>query len=96
MLEGIQRDFAHGPEINASLPLAGQDGTLRRRFWRTPVQGVMRAKTGTLSGIQSLSGFVGRGPRLLVFSFLSARIRRFARARRMQIGMSRCMVRYLD
>lgn len=96
VLEGIHRDFAHGPEINASLPLAGQDGTLRRRFWRTPVQGVMRAKTGTLSGIQSLSGFVGRGPRLLVFSFLSARIRRFARARRVQIGMSRCMVRYLD
>jgi D-alanyl-D-alanine carboxypeptidase/D-alanyl-D-alanine-endopeptidase (penicillin-binding protein 4) len=96
VLEGIHRDFAHGPEINASLPLAGQDGTLRRRFWRTPVQGVMRAKTGTLSGIQSLSGFVGKGPRLLVFSFLSAGVRRFARARRMQIGMSRCMVRYLD
>lgn len=40
----------------ASLPAAGISGTLQRRFQSTPVQGNLRAKTGTLSGVSVLSG----------------------------------------
>jgi serine-type D-Ala-D-Ala carboxypeptidase/endopeptidase (penicillin-binding protein 4) len=41
-----------------SLPIAAQDGTLRRRFHDTPAAGNIRAKTGTLRWANSLSGYV--------------------------------------
>ena len=41
-----------------SLPLAGVNGTLRRRFQNTPLQGHLRAKTGTVTGTSALSGYL--------------------------------------
>ncbi|HTL13280.1 MAG TPA: D-alanyl-D-alanine carboxypeptidase/D-alanyl-D-alanine-endopeptidase [Bdellovibrionota bacterium] len=43
-----------------ALPIAGVDGTLASRMKNTAAQGVLRAKTGTLTGVYNLSGFVPR------------------------------------
>lgn len=41
-----------------SLPVAGIDGTMRRRFVGTPLVGKLRAKSGTLNATSALSGFM--------------------------------------
>lgn len=42
----------------ASLPVAGVDGTLQKRMKGTQAEGNVRAKTGTVTGIVSLCGFL--------------------------------------
>jgi PBP4 family serine-type D-alanyl-D-alanine carboxypeptidase len=55
----------------ASLPIAGVDGSLENRMQNTPATGVLRAKTGTLSGISALSGYtVTLAGEKLVFSMI--------------------------
>jgi len=41
-----------------SLPVAGVDGTLAERFKGTRLQGRIHAKTGTLEGVNALSGYM--------------------------------------
>jgi D-alanyl-D-alanine carboxypeptidase/D-alanyl-D-alanine-endopeptidase (penicillin-binding protein 4) len=47
-----------GPDFFNALPIAGVDGTLRKRMKETPAQGNVRAKTGTLRWAAALSGHV--------------------------------------
>jgi D-alanyl-D-alanine carboxypeptidase/D-alanyl-D-alanine-endopeptidase (penicillin-binding protein 4) len=43
--------------LQPTLPIAGQDGTLKKRMTRSASEGNVRAKTGTLTGIVSLAGY---------------------------------------
>jgi serine-type D-Ala-D-Ala carboxypeptidase/endopeptidase (penicillin-binding protein 4) len=47
-----------GQAFRSTLPIAGVDGTLRRRFVDTPLQGRLLAKTGTLDKTNALGGFM--------------------------------------
>ncbi len=42
------------------LPLAGGIGSLRTRFVSTPVNGRVRAKTGSITGVTTLAGYIER------------------------------------
>jgi D-alanyl-D-alanine carboxypeptidase/D-alanyl-D-alanine-endopeptidase (penicillin-binding protein 4) len=73
LVETLRRgdaEFASGPELLASLPIAGLDGTLVRRA--REARGRVRAKTGSLDGVASLAGFARseRG-RDLVFAVIA-------------------------
>jgi serine-type D-Ala-D-Ala carboxypeptidase/endopeptidase (penicillin-binding protein 4) len=48
----------HAPELLMSLPVAGVDGTMRRRLKGTPAEGWARLKTGTLRNVRALAGTV--------------------------------------
>lgn len=56
LLKQMYRDKSILPEVLTSLPLAGVDGTLKKKYNGTVVQGKLRGKTGTLNGVQSLVG----------------------------------------
>lgn len=65
------RDFGIGAEFIASLSLAGLDGTMKSRKIPGELEGILRAKTGFLGGIVSLSGFVpAKNGRVIAFSIL--------------------------
>lgn len=46
------------PELIASLPVAAVDGTLRKRMKSAEVAGQAHVKTGTLTGVRSIAGYV--------------------------------------
>ena len=64
--------------IGAGLPIAGETGTLSERFTKRPTKkaaGMVRAKTGTLTGVTSLSGTVmDRDGHLMTFTIIANRI----------------------
>jgi D-alanyl-D-alanine carboxypeptidase/D-alanyl-D-alanine-endopeptidase (penicillin-binding protein 4) len=67
----VMRQSPNFPLFFESLPIAGVDGTIRTRMRDTPAQGNVHAKTGTLSMVRSLSGYVRTADgRLLEFSIL--------------------------
>ena len=65
----FMRHHPRYPSFAAGLPLAGQAGSLKTRFVGTPLAGRVRAKTGSIQRVQSLSGYIERGPgKGLIFS----------------------------
>jgi D-alanyl-D-alanine carboxypeptidase/D-alanyl-D-alanine-endopeptidase (penicillin-binding protein 4) len=60
-----------GAEYRASLPVGGVNGTLAGRFMQAPLKGRVFAKTGTMSGVNALSGYlVAASGRTLAFTIL--------------------------
>ncbi len=46
------------PEFIASLPLAGEDGSLKTRFTASPLKGKAHLKTGGINNVKSIAGYV--------------------------------------
>ena len=57
LLVYMYQNFELMPEFTTSLPIAGIDGTLKNRMQGVSAQKVLRAKTGTLSGVSALAGY---------------------------------------
>ena len=61
-----------GADYQASLPIGGVDGSLANRFTASPLKSRIHAKTGTLSEVNTLSGYLtAASGRTLAFSILS-------------------------
>jgi D-alanyl-D-alanine carboxypeptidase/D-alanyl-D-alanine-endopeptidase (penicillin-binding protein 4) len=71
-IDGDQPDLA---PVFTGLPVAGVEGSLKYRFDEGELaekgQGLVRAKTGTLTGVHSLAGYAStRDGELLIFAFV--------------------------
>jgi D-alanyl-D-alanine carboxypeptidase/D-alanyl-D-alanine-endopeptidase (penicillin-binding protein 4) len=68
-----------------TLPIAGEDGTLKRRMQDTPAQGRVWAKTGTVSGVSALSGYlVAPNGHYIAFSIINQGVKQGSAGRRFQ------------
>lgn len=61
------------PELIASLPLVGYDGTMRKRLKNNPIAGRAHIKTGSLDEVRTLAGYVlaASGKRYVVVFFIN-------------------------
>jgi D-alanyl-D-alanine carboxypeptidase/D-alanyl-D-alanine-endopeptidase (penicillin-binding protein 4) len=72
VLERMYKDPNHRDAFVATLPIAGKDGTIATRMRHTRAEGNAVAKTGSISNVRSLSGYVKtRDGETLVFSMLA-------------------------
>lgn len=68
-----------------SLPIAGVDGTLKKRMKGTFAEGNVKAKTGTVTGVSTLTGYLtASNGHLLCFSIMTQGLRRASEGRQFQ------------
>jgi D-alanyl-D-alanine carboxypeptidase/D-alanyl-D-alanine-endopeptidase (penicillin-binding protein 4) len=71
VLQHMYEDPRHRQRWMNALPAGGEPGTLQKRFVGTPAEGRVRAKTGSISNVRALSGYVSSaGGEQLAFSIL--------------------------
>jgi len=97
LLRALYFDPRFGPELLQSLSVGGVDGTTRNRFKGTLASHRVRSKTGTLNGKSCLSGLVGDGDDVVVFSMMMQgfRGRALHSVRASQVGAVNAMMRYV-
>jgi len=76
----------HGPTYRSTLSVAGRTGYLRARMRGTPAEGAFQGKTGYLSSVSSLSGYLRttRGEDLVVVILMNGHKAPNARVRPLQ------------
>ena len=68
----ILTKFGPDTDIGANLPIAGKTGTLHDRYTAPPLQDKLRAKTGRLLNVSSMSGYLTTPTlRTLTFSYIT-------------------------
>ena len=71
LLASVASDRTIDAQFHQSLAIAGVDGTLTNRFKYTFAEGLIQAKTGTLTGAIALSGYVSpKKYRDIIFSIM--------------------------
>ncbi len=71
-LLGYMKNHPNFEVFAAALPQSGSRGSLRSRFLGTPLEGRVMAKTGSISKVNSLSGYVDRrNGQQLIFSVIA-------------------------
>lgn len=71
ILEAMYKRYEVQAEYVSSLAVAGASGTITSRFANAPAQLKLRAKTGSLTGVSALSGYVStRDQKVLAFSIM--------------------------
>lgn len=85
-----------GPEFLQSLAVGGIDGTISHRFHGSAT-GFVRGKTGTLSGVSVLSGYVGDRPGVMIFCIFVEGFhgRRLAAIRQAQAQIVEALLRFV-
>lgn len=72
-------------QLYPALPVAGQDGTLKKRMMNTSATGKVKAKTGTVTGVSSLAGYLtSANGHVLAFCILNQGVLRNADGRDFQ------------
>jgi len=75
-----------------SLPIAGVDGTLKKRMKGTAAEGNVHAKTGTVTGVSSLAGYcTAPNGHLLCFSIINQGVLTIRQARTIQDRLCEAM-----
>ena len=93
LLTAMHRQPA-GAAFEASLPIAGQTGTLKRRMRSGAASGSCHAKTGTLSDVSSLAGYcLSAGGQTIAFAFIENRVCTSC-AKRSEDRMTNAIARY--
>lgn len=78
-----------------SLPVAGYDGTLKKRMRGTSAQMNVHAKTGTVTGVSSLSGYLtASNGNILCFAIINQGVMRAAPAKSFQDKVCCILCRY--
>jgi D-alanyl-D-alanine carboxypeptidase/D-alanyl-D-alanine-endopeptidase (penicillin-binding protein 4) len=70
LVQGLLDHSGPASFLGASLPVAGETGTLAERFEGSTVQGRLRAKTGTLRQATALAGYVDTQAATLSFAYV--------------------------
>ena len=72
-------------ELYPSLPIAGQDGTLKKRMTESVANGRIHAKTGTVTGVTTLAGYCSSANgHMLAFSIMNQGVLKIADGRDFQ------------
>ena len=58
LLQIYHNQFSHSYEFVSSLPISGEDGTLKSRMQDAQVRGKVRAKSGQIDGVIGLAGYL--------------------------------------
>lgn len=90
-------NHAHNTEairthLEPCLPIAGVDGTLKRRMTGSAAQGNVKAKTGTVEGVSSLSGYLtAANGHLFSFSIINQGVARTRTGQNFQDAVCRLL-----